>query len=108
MTKPATSSLFPGSEPLIMAAVQDLAQRLDTDSDNIAVESAQIVVWPDSSLGCPRPDMVYTQVQREGFRILLSVDKTVYAYHGGEGRGPFLCEEPGDDALLPPPGLGDD
>jgi hypothetical protein len=38
--------------------------------------------------------MVYPQVLAEGYRIELRVKGQVYAYHGGEGRGPFLCENP--------------
>jgi hypothetical protein len=38
--------------------------------------------------------MVYPQVLAEGFRIELRVKEQVYAYHGGEGHGPFLCENP--------------
>lgn len=99
---------FRGAEQLIEQARQDLARRLDLDAAGIEVERAEAVVWPDGSLGCPQPGMVYTQVLQDGYRILLRVDKEIYAYHGGGSRGPFLCEGGSDDMLLPPPGLGDD
>jgi hypothetical protein len=37
---------------------------------------------------------MYPQVLSEGYRIELRVQNQIYAYHGGEGRGPFLCEHP--------------
>jgi hypothetical protein len=58
---------------------------------DIVVISAESVVWPDGSLGCPIPDMRYTQVQVEGTKIMLSVDGGVYNYHSGANRGPSLC-----------------
>jgi len=96
---PDASSTF---QPLVEQAVADLADRLSIDPAEIEVATAEAVVWPDTSLGCPRPDMQYLQVLTEGFRIELRVKDRVYAYHGGRGRGPFLCETPAQ----PPPTTG--
>lgn len=81
-------------QSLIDAATIDLAQRLSIGHGTIEVVSAQSVVWPDRSLGCPQPGMVYPQVLADGYRIELRAQDQVYFYHGGEGRGPFLCENP--------------
>ena len=89
-----TLTIEPGMQALIDAATTDLAKRLSVTRDAIEVVSAQSVVWPDRSLGCPQPGMIYPQVLSEGFRIELRVKGQVYSYHGGEGRGPFLCEHP--------------
>lgn len=104
---PPVPTPFRGADQLVELARQDLARRLGVDAADIELESAEAVVWPDGSLGCPRPGMVYTQVLQDGYRILLRVGKEIYAYHGGGSRGPFLCEG-ANDAPLPPPGLGDD
>lgn len=96
-------------EPLITLAKEDLAARLDVDVDEIAVVRTESVVWPDSSLGCPQPDMAYTQVQVDGALIVLEVDGRRYNYHSGGGREPFLCENPGKPS--PPtqlPGIDND
>lgn len=76
---------------LVAIAVADLVQRLSIAASEIAVVSAESVVWPDGSLGCPNPDMRYTQVQVDGTKIVLSVDGGVYTYHSGGNRDPFLC-----------------
>lgn len=91
---PATSQIEPGFQALIDTAIADLAQRLSIDRKTIEVISAQSVVWPDRGLGCPQPGMGYVQVLSEGFRIELRAKNQLYAYHGGGGRGPFLCENP--------------
>jgi hypothetical protein len=80
--------------PIVLAAAKDLAKRLNVGLNDIAVISFEAVVWPDGGLGCPRPGMIYTQVQQDGARILLQVGGTVYQYHSGGSRGPFLCENP--------------
>ena len=112
------TSYDPALEPLVTKAVQDLSQRLGIDVDQIKVTSAEMVVWPDASLGCPQPDMVYTQVPVDGTLILLSVAGKVYEYHGGGWTDPFLCEQvtktkpdPTQIDLLkltPPPGNTED
>jgi hypothetical protein len=81
----------PALAGLVQTAVDDLADRLKVPAGEIAVLSAQPVVWPDGSLGCPQPGMVYPQVQVDGARIELAVRARMYAYHCGGSRGPFLC-----------------
>ncbi len=77
---------------LVEAARLDLASRLKIPVDQVQFVSFEAVVWPDGSLGCPQPEMLYIQVQQEGYRITLSVQDERYPYHGSAKRGPFLCE----------------
>lgn len=88
----STLKIEAGMQPLIEAASADLMKRLSVTRASIEVVSAQSVVWPDKSLGCPQPGMTYIQVLADGYRIELRVKDQIYSYHGGEGRGPFLCE----------------
>lgn len=81
-------------DPVTIAAVADLSARLGVSPDQVTVVSAEPVVWPDASLGCPQPDMMYAQVLQDGMRIVLSVDGKEYVYHSGETQAPFLCENP--------------
>ncbi|MCL1692878.1 MAG: hypothetical protein M3096_04265 [Actinomycetia bacterium] len=96
---------------LVALASADLAERHSVGIDGIVVVSAESVVWPDGSLGCPIPDMRYTQVQVDGAKIVLSVDGSLYNYHSGGSRDPFLCVPakgaPGTTGLTLPgnPGL---
>ena len=80
-------------QPLVTKAVDDLSNRLNVDIDQIRVIEAEMVVWPDASMGCPQPDMVYKQVPVDGLLIRLGVADKVYEYHGGGWRDPFLCEQ---------------
>ncbi len=89
----ADDRVDPALRRQIDRAAADLATRLDVEPAAIEVTAAETVVWPDSSLGCPRPGMSYLQVLTDGFRITLAHDGTVYRYHGGGKRAePFLCE----------------
>lgn len=81
-----------GLDGVIDEAIADLAQRLDVPVADITVVAARSVVWPDGSIGCPQPDMLYTQVQVDGAWVRLAFDGGTYAYHTGGSRGLFLCE----------------
>ena len=72
-------------------AIDDLAARLSVAADAIALVRVEEVDWPDGSLGCPQPDMRYTQALVNGSFIQLSVDGQLYNYHSGGRRAPFLC-----------------
>ena len=87
------TSVDPGLEPLITLAMDDLAERLGITTADITLVSAEAVVWPDASLGCPQPDMLYRQVPEDGALIILRVDDREYEYHSGGGHDPFLCEQ---------------
>lgn len=88
----------PTSPPTEMAEVtqakQDLAKRLSGSPDQIELVNFTPVTWPDGSLGCPEPGMMYTQMLVEGYRIQLRSGGRVYEYHGGGTRVPFLCAKP--------------
>jgi hypothetical protein len=86
----ATAGVDPAAQP----AVTDLAERLGVDESAITVVSIEEVTWPDGSLGCPEPGMMYSQALEDGTLIVLDVDGTTYEYHSGVGADPFYCETP--------------
>jgi hypothetical protein len=89
-------------ESVVAAVRADAAQRLGLAASKIVVESAEAVVWSDGSLGCPEPDMVYTQALVPGFRVRLRAEDRLLDYHAGR-RGHFvLCPE--GRAMDPLPG----
>ncbi len=92
-----------GLKPYIDMAVADLARRLGVDPSAVSTLSAVVVVWPDSSLGCPQPGMSYTQVLVDGALIELGAGGVVYRYHSGGSTKPFFCDQP----LRQPPSTGD-
>ena len=93
----------PGLQPFITMAVDDLAARLDIDPGEITPLSGVLVVWSDSTLGCPQPGMQYTQVPVDGSVIELGTSGRVYRYHTGGSTTPFLCDQP----LTQKPSSGD-
>lgn len=60
---------------------QDLAERLGVDVSTVEVVEVVGVDWPDSSVGCPDPDMGYLTVITPGYRIILEVAGEQYTYH---------------------------
>lgn len=90
---------------IIAAARSDLAGRLAVEVGRIETVEARWVTWSNGAMGCPEPDMMYTQALVPGYRILLRIDGTVYAYHGARGGQPFYC--PADRAGTPLPDESD-
>jgi hypothetical protein len=75
----------------VTQARQDLIGRLNVASDKISLVKAEAVQWPDSSLGCPEPGMMYAQVITPGYRVVLDYAGKEYEYHAGNNRV-TLCE----------------
>lgn len=84
----------PVQKALVAQAREDLARRLSIEPDAVAFVKLKEVVWPDRSLGCPRPGVAYPQVPQDGVQILLRAAGSTYTYHAGSGRAPFLCTDP--------------
>lgn len=78
----------------VTLAVADAAERTGLAEDDIELEELSMVTWSDGALGCPEPDVMYTQALVEGYRIVLDADGRQLVYHGALGDDPFLCEDP--------------
>jgi len=65
----------------VQIAVGRLAAKLGIAADQVQVVSAQLVEWPDASLGCPKPGMMYAQVITGGYKAILSAQGKRYEYH---------------------------
>lgn len=75
-------------------------QRTGAERQAVSVTRDEAVTWPDGSLGCPQPGMVYPQVLIDGYWVVLALGETSYDYRADE-RGRFLlCENPGSG--MPP------
>ena len=75
-----TPSASVDAAPVIAAIAADLG---------VPPESVQVVTmesreWPDSSLGCPQPDMLYAQVITPGYLVLVEVSGEQIEYHTDE------------------------
>ena len=84
----------PLQRKLVAQAREDLARRLSIEPDAVHFVKLKEVVWPDRSLGCPRPGMLYPQITQDGVQILLRAAGRSYDYRSGSGRAPFLCSHP--------------
>ena len=92
--EPPTPVVGEVPESIVSAAKEDLAGKLDVEAELIDVKESISVVWSDGSLGCPRPDVVYTQAEEPGYRIILEYDDRQYDYRASERGFLFLCELP--------------
>ena len=76
--------------PAQLQAIQtDLTNRGITGTPTVT--SAESVTWSDSSLGCPKPGMMYAQVLTPGLRVLVQAEGKTYDYRFGRGDVPTLC-----------------
>lgn len=81
-------------DELVEQAKKDLAKRLSITLSQISVVQAREVTWSDSSLGCPKPGMMYMQVLSPGFQIILRAEGRDFEYHAGRSGSAFYCESP--------------
>jgi len=73
--------------PLISAIARDL----DVPEDAVIVLEVEPRSWPDSSLGCPQPDMLYAQVISPGYLLLVEVSGEQIEYHADERGNIVRC-----------------
>ena len=59
------------SEPARRRAVEFLAGELGVAAADLEVVSATAMTWPDASLGCPQPGMMYAQVLTPGYLVVI-------------------------------------
>jgi hypothetical protein len=71
-------------------AIAALAGELHVHRDKILVDTVQAVNWPDSSIGCPKPDVAYLQVVTPGYKVILRAEGQIYTVHEA-GDLAFLC-----------------
>jgi hypothetical protein len=88
--KPAALTAGPADSEVVSQAKSDLAKRIGVAVGEIKTRSVEEVNWPDASLGCPEPDMMYAQVVTPGQRIVLEAGDQMYEYHSG-GANVVFC-----------------
>lgn len=87
---------------LLNTVLADASER--SGSEALVVTRAEFVEWPDGSLGCPEPGVMYTMAITPGYWIEIQSDETVLDYRMTEAGYFTLCESPGP---VPPPTGGD-
>jgi hypothetical protein len=81
----------PQLQTMVQLAISDAARRTKRDASTLSVVMAEAVTWPDGSLGCPQPDMMYTQALVPGFRIRIVAGAETLEYHASARGQPFYC-----------------
>ena len=92
-TRPSPESSAGAAVParILDQVVADAANRAVVDPAAVTVLSAEPRTWGDASLGCPQPGMYYTQVQVDGYQVIVSAGGVEYDYRAGAGRV-LVCE----------------
>ena len=107
-------SIFPGvllaatvamNEPMsqdqaVRVATEAISKHLNLPVERFTLQQAQAVDWPDSSLGCPQPGMMYLQTITPGFKVMLTTGDEVYPVHVA-GSHAVVCVPGASDARAP-------
>ncbi|MCC7448192.1 MAG: PD40 domain-containing protein [Anaerolineae bacterium] len=103
----ATSVHAQNIDPIIDAVIADMAWRtgypLNRNNTNYTFEQS---IYPDLSLGCPQPGVVYAPSPTLGWKIELNPGKTniFYDYRAVDATRFFLCSAKGEfPTRVPPP-----
>ena len=88
-TPEPAESIEPAEE--LAPVVAAIADELGVSPDDVAVVSAASEVWPDASLGCPQPDMLYAQVLTPGYRVVVDVGGERIEFHTDERGNVVRC-----------------
>lgn len=86
--------------PLLEKVLADAAQRTQMPLSKLEITSTEKITWNDGSLGCPRPDRMYTEALVPGYRIRVRSAGQTLDYHAAEAGQFLLCS-------LPQPGVDD-
>jgi hypothetical protein len=82
-----TTPITAEAEPLLAA----IARELGVKDHGVTLVTLTPEVWPDASLGCPQPDMVYAQVMTPGFVIEVEVNGERLEFHADEQGNVARC-----------------
>jgi hypothetical protein len=90
---PSSVTTPPEASSAIDAALSDAASHLGVNREQLAVVQVQPRQWPDSSLGCPQPGQLYSQVVTPGYLVVISTAGKQLEYHTDERARVMLCRE---------------
>ncbi len=99
---PSPAPTGSGAEPspqagrgVALLARADLAERLGIAPEAVTVRSVEAIEWPDASLGCPQPGVMYAQVLTPGYLVLVEAGGRAYEYHTNVSDRVVLCTQEG-------------
>lgn len=77
---------------LVQRLKLDLATQINVDISQIETEKVEAVTWPDTSLGCPQPGILYSQILVDGYRVTLKANSAEFDYHTQGTEEFVLCK----------------
>lgn len=92
-------------DDLLAPVLEDATNRSGIAIGELVVVRSEFVEWPDGSLGCPEPGVLYTQAIIPGYRVEIEADGLILDYRLDDtgrfrpctGFGPpFGARDPGD------------
>ena len=84
----------PEAAAVVDAALTDAATHLNLGKDQLRVDQVESQQWPDSSLGCPQPGQLYSQIVTPGYLIIISSSSgKQLEYHADTRSLVTLCHE---------------
>lgn len=105
-TPPSGASIpltSPAIGPLLEAIATDLSAAEGVGVGDVEFLGVESVVWPDTGLGCPAPDMMYIQVLTEGALVRARVAGVEAEYHTEDLTRFVRCEDgrPVSEGIVP-------
>jgi hypothetical protein len=90
-----TPPIFAGDVPasIMEELFDETAALAQVALSEVRLERAEAVTWSDGSLGCPEPDMMYTQALVDGYWVVLEAAGQTYDWRMSETGLPRLCPE---------------
>jgi hypothetical protein len=81
------------SQASVEAALSDAAAHLGVSRADLQVQQVEAREWSDSSLGCPRPGLMYSQIVTPGYLIVITGAGKLLEYHSDARGNVVLCQE---------------
>jgi hypothetical protein len=81
------------AQPAVDAALSDAASHLGVATRDLHVDRVEARQWSDSSLGCPKPGLMYSQIVTPGYLIVISGAGKQLEYHSDTRGRVVLCQE---------------
>jgi len=86
---------------ILEPVIDDVVAQTGADREDIEILRAESVVWRDGSLGCPKPDMMYTQALVNGYWVVLGYYGQEYDYRVNSSGYFVLCDQPFSNLVSP-------
>jgi hypothetical protein len=85
--------VLPEAQAAVDAVTRAAAARTNLPAASLQVQRVERHDWPDSSLGCPAPGMLYAQVLTSGYVVVVAGGGRQLEYHIADQGQPVLCQE---------------